>query len=199
MLRKLANHYWLLLIILLFSINLSSQNTVEPDTIIGNAELTVTDTVVAKKHSPHMATIYSLILPGLGQAYNKKYWKIPIVYAGFGVFYYFINLNDKEYKKFRSAYYHSVLDDGTPPVNEYEEQYTTDQLLQAKNDYRRNRDLSYILAGVWYVLNVIDATVDAHMFTWEVDENLSFRAEPAYFDGYLGKNYGGGIKLTLSF
>ncbi|MBN2173400.1 MAG: hypothetical protein JW731_04670 [Bacteroidales bacterium] len=185
--------------LIIFS-SLSAQTTgTGQDTIPVKAEKEQPDSVQYKNHSPHKATIYSLILPGLGQAYNKKYWKIPIVYAGFGVFYYFIDFNDKEYKKFREAYYHSVKEDGTPPVNDYEEQYTTDQLLQAKNDYRRNRDLSYILAGVWYALNVIDATVDAHLFTWEVDNNLSLRAEPAFFDGYLGKNTGGGVKLTLRF
>jgi hypothetical protein len=161
------------------------------------------DTTHKKVHSPHLATIYSMVLPGLGQAYNKKYWKIPLVYAGFGVFYYLIRYNDKEYQAFSDAYYHSLTneDNSEPPVNEYESLYDTQTLLNAKNDYRRNRDLNYILAALWYALNVVDATVDAHLFTWEVDDDLSLRVEPDLvkpdFSNY--RQMGGGVKLTLRF
>ena len=163
-----------------------------------------TDTAITlQKHSPTKATLYSMALPGLGQAYNKKYWKIPIVYAGFGVLYYFIRANDNEYQKFKGAYYHSVQnEDGTePPVNEYEANYDTEFLLSAKNYYRRNRDLSYILSGLWYLINIADAAVDAHLYTWEVDEDLSLRLEPDII-APVGLGYGsagGGVKLTLSF
>ena len=163
-----------------------------------------TDTAITlQKHSPTKATLYSMALPGLGQAYNKKYWKIPIVYAGFGVLYYFIRANDNEYQKFKEAYYHSVQnEDGTePPVNEYEANYDTEFLLSAKNYYRRNRDLSYILSGLWYLINIADAAVDAHLYTWEVDEDLSLRLEPDII-APVGLGYGsagGGVKLTLSF
>lgn len=159
------------------------------------------DTTMSEIHDPHKATIFSLIIPGAGQIYNKKYWKIPIIYAGFGVFMYFIKFNDNEYKKYREAYYHSITNDGTePPVNEYEEKYNSDQLLSAKNDYRRNRDLTYILTGLWYILNVVDATVDAHLFNWNVDENLSIRMEPAIFRSNIAyKPGGGGVKLSIRF
>ena len=174
---------------------------VEPGKVITeDAEIVSVDSVNFKKHSPHKATIYSLVLPGLGQAYNKKYWKIPIIYAGFGAFYYFISLNDKEYRKYREAYYHSITGDPTdPPVNDYEEKYDSDFLLSSKNYYRRNRDLTYILTGVWYLLNVVDAAVDAHLFTWEVDENLSLRIEPAVYQPLYGYRPNGGVKLTMRF
>ncbi|MCF8368017.1 MAG: hypothetical protein K9G76_03185 [Bacteroidales bacterium] len=162
-----------------------------------------TDTTLSLAHSPHKASLYSMVLPGLGQAYNKKYWKIPVVYAGFGVFYYLIKFNDKEYKAWRAAYYHNLNNiDGTePPINEYEEKYGDDpEFLKANKDfYRRNRDLNYILTGLWYMLNVVDATVDAHLYTWEVDENLSIRVEPQIYNGFTGFKPAGGLKLSLRF
>ena len=176
------------------------QNTETIDSLAIHAEIETVDTVNLKIHSPKKATLFSLVLPGLGQAYNKKYWKIPLVYAGFGVLYYFIKFNNKEYKEFRDAYYHSLTNvDSLPPINKYEEQYNTESLLSAKNYYRRNRDLCYILTGVWYLLNVVDAAVDAHLFTWEVDENLTLKLQPAIYEGLIGSRPNGGIKFTLQF
>lgn len=153
------------------------------------------------KHSPHKASLYSAVLPGLGQAYNKKYWKIPIIYAGFGVFVYFINFNNKEYNKFKDAYYYVVVGDETvPPPNDYVYQYDEASLLSGKNYYRRNRDLSYILTGVWYIINIVDATVDAHLFNWEVNDDLSMKLEPQFhLQDPLYKQSAGGFKLTISF
>jgi hypothetical protein len=174
-------------------INLQTENT---------SERVQMDTVTKKEHSPHRATIYSMILPGLGQAYNRKYWKIPIVYAGFGTLYYFIQFNNKEYQLFKDAYSNASQNtDGLkPPVNEYEVLYDVRFLKSARDYYRRNRDLSYILTGVWYIMNVIDASVDAHLFTWEVDENLTLRIEPDIINSAMvGFQPAGGIIFTLRF
>jgi hypothetical protein len=160
------------------------------------------DTSLYREHSARKATLYSMVLPGLGQAYNKKYWKIPIIYGGFTVFYFLIQYNDTEYQLFKEAYYHKLTneDGNEDPVNEYEAKYDEQTLLNAKNDYRRNRDLNYILSGVWYVLNIIDAAVDAHLFSWEVDSDLSLRVEPDFYTpNMLGQRTGGGVKLTLRF
>lgn len=160
------------------------------------------DTSFYGKHSARKATLYSMILPGLGQAYNKKYWKIPIIYGGFTFFAFLIQYNNTEYQLFKDAYYHKLVygENADDPVNEYEVKYDEQTLLNAKNDYRRNRDLNYILTGVWYALNVIDAAVDAHLFSWDVDEDLSLRVEPDIFQPtMLGQRPGGGVKLTLRF
>lgn len=171
--------------------------------IQGDTVITRNDTSAAGLHSAHKATLYSMILPGLGQAYNKKYWKIPIIYAGFGVFYYLIDYNNTEYQLWKDAYYHSVQDpDGLEdPVNEYEELYgdNPDFLRDRKDDARRYRDLNYILAGVWYLLNVLDATVDAHLFSWNVDENLSLRVEPHIYNQVGLQKPTGGLKFSLRF
>ena len=161
------------------------------------------DTAVINRHSPHKATIYSMILPGLGQAYNRKYWKIPIVYAGFGVFYYLIDYNNTEYVKWRDAYYFSLVneDPDADPINDYYELYgdNPDFLKARKNDARRYRDLNYILAGVWYALNVIDAAVDAHLFTWDVNDDISLRVEPHMHQRFGQFKPTGGFKLSMNF
>lgn len=180
-----------------------AQNTALADSLESTAKAVEVDTSSVREHSPHMATIYSMILPGLGQAYNKKYWKIPIIYAGFGVFYYLIDYNATEYQLWREAYYHTLQDpDGLEePVNEYERLYgdNPDFLRDRKDDARRYRDLNWILAGLWYVLNILDATVDAHLFSWEVDDNLSLRVEPQMYNQMGYQKPAGGLKLSLRF
>lgn len=150
-----------------------------------------------KTHSPRKATIYSAVLPGLGQAYNKKYWKIPIVYAGFGGLAYMITSNTREYKKFKEAYIWKVSGDTIPIDNEYIFKYeTADQLKRGKDYYLRNVELSWILTGVWYLLNIIDATVDAHLMDYDINEDLSLELEPLvnpysinYYHQYAGLTF----------
>ena len=181
----------------------NSQNRPAADSLISQAEAVSVDSVNYQMHSPHKATIYSMILPGLGQGYNKKYWKIPIIYAGFGVFAYFISFNNKEYKEWREAYIYALEnpDGDVPPINDYYEKYgyDTNILREQKEYYRRNRDLSYILAGLWYIINIVDAAVDAHLMTWNVDDDLSIRVEPEFYQPVYGFKPGGGIKLSLKF
>ncbi len=174
------------------------------DTIQAHFDVEVIDTVENKSHSPHKATLYSAVLPGLGQAYNKKYWKIPIIYAGFGVFYYLVDYNNDEYQLWRNAYYHALTnEDGSePPVNDYEAMFgdNTNFLRDRKNSARRYRDLNYILMGIWYMINVVDAAVDAHLFNWNVDDDLSLKIEPHIHNQYVsGFKPSGGLKLSLRF
>ena len=133
--------------------------------------------LLKEKHSPHKATIYSLMLPGLGQAYNKKYWKIPIIYAGIGVMIYFISNNSREYKRFSDTYDYVEGDLEKTPYEDYLG-YSSWQLKSARDIYRRNLDYSYIITGLWYLLNVVDASVDAHLFEFEVSDDLSLKIEP---------------------
>jgi hypothetical protein len=152
-----------------------------------------------QKHSPHKATIYSAILPGLGQAYNKKYWKIPIIYGGLGALAYMTRENTLEYRKFLEAYRYVVSDETTPPENDYIDRYTEQQLLSGKNLYLRNVEVGYILGGVLYILNIIDATVDAHLFYYDISEDLSMKLEPAMLSNPLAAKPVSGLSLTLRF
>lgn len=149
-------------------------------------------------HSPRKATILSAVLPGAGQIYNKKYWKAPIVWTGFAVFGYFINQNNKEYKRFRQAYNYSVDGDSTT-ISEFP---NADPALIAneRDIYRKWRDLSIILTVGWYALNIVDAHVDAHLFEFDVSDVARVRWEPT-FNVALNrpKPFMGGVKLTLGF
>ncbi|TYB77063.1 DUF5683 domain-containing protein [Bizionia myxarmorum] len=119
---------------------------------------------------PARAAFYSAVLPGLGQAYNKKYWKIPIVYAGMGIGIYFYLDNNKEYKRYRSAY-KSRLAGFTN--DEFYGTINDDGLREAQKTLSRNREISLLVTIAIYALNIIDANVDAHLIQYNVDDNLS--------------------------
>lgn len=153
-----------------------------------------------KPHSAHKASIYSLVLPGLGQAYNKKYWKIPVIYAGFGALAYNFSINRKEMIKFTEAYRYRINGDTYPTDNEYVARYTNpNDLLKGRDFYRRRVELSIIFSAAWYLLNVVDAAVDAHFYDYDVSENLSLSVEPAYISTPFDPVGTGGIRLTMNF
>ncbi|MCD4772573.1 MAG: hypothetical protein K8R41_04205 [Bacteroidales bacterium] len=158
------------------------------------------DTLLLKKHSPKKATLYSAVLPGMGQAYNKKYWKIPVIYAGFGVLSYFIISNRSEYLKFREAYDYVIAGDSTIQINnDYADKYSSDQLLSARDFYRRNMEFSIILSGFWYILNIVDASVDAHLFDYDISDNLSLHIEPLVKSNIYRPEPITGITIRLKF
>lgn len=129
-------------------------------------------------HSPTKATILSAVLPGAGQIYNHKYWKAPIAWAGLGVSYWFIQENSKEYRRYKDAYL-AVVDGDPSTVDEFEGSLSSSQLLDATDTYRRWRDISYIAFGMVYILNVVDATVDAHFVRFDVGRDLSLNLGPS--------------------
>lgn len=157
------------------------------------------DTTKVREHSPKKATYYSMILPGLGQAYNRKYWKIPVVYAGFGTIGYFIVSNTKNYKDFRDAYSFKLSGSSGPPPNELVNRYSSDQLLVGREYYRRNLEISYISAGLWYILTMVDATVDAHFFNYDISEDLSMHVSPWALPSPERRRGVSGITLTMRF
>jgi len=142
--------------------------------------------------SPSRAAFYSAVLPGLGQAYNKKYWKIPIVYAAIGTGVYFYIDNNNDYKKVRNAYKRRLsgfTDD------EFQNKLTDDGLREAQKTLRRNKELSLLITVGLYALNIIDANVDAHLLQYNVDDNLSFK--PHYKIDEFDNS--GSLGLTLNF
>jgi hypothetical protein len=122
---------------------------------------------------PTKAAFYSAIIPGLGQAYNKKYWKIPIVYGAIGTSLYFYINNNKKYHSYRDAYKRRLLG-----FNDDQYQYLDDsRLIAAQRFYQRNRDLSLLVTVGFYILNIVDANVDAHLIQFNVSDKLSFQPD----------------------
>lgn len=185
-----------LLILLLAPICVTAQ-----DTLVVTKDGVLSDTSTVTYHSPHKATIYSLVLPGLGQAYNKKYWKIPIIYAGFGFFGYSININRDEMNKFTDAYRYVINNETYPTDNQYIERYPNpSDLLRGRDFYRRKVELNIIYSAVLYLLNVVDAAVDAHFFDYDVSDNLALRLEPTIIPSQSPMlPHSNGIRLSINF
>ncbi len=141
--------------------------------------------------SPARAAFYSAVLPGLGQAYNKKYWKIPIVYAALGTGIYFYIDNTNEYNRYRDAYKRRLAGFDDDEFSGFSE----DALIRAQNSLRRNREISMLVTVGIYALNIIDANVDAHLLQYNVDDNLALKPHFKINEMDATTNLG----LTLNF
>ena len=145
------------------------------------------DTSAKKIHSPRVAAIRSAIFPGLGQIYNKKYWKLPIVYAGIGITGYVFFDNIKTYKEYRFAYKARI--DAQPPTkdstgyDQLKDIYKTlspNTIRAARDEFRRYVDYSVLVFLLLWGLNVVDASVDAHLKSFDVSPDLSLHIKPGY-------------------
>jgi hypothetical protein len=141
--------------------------------------------------TPAKAAFYSAILPGLGQAYNKKYWKIPLVYGAMGTSLYLYVDNKKKYNEYRDAYKSRLAGNPDPAYA-----YLSDKsLISAQEFYQRNASLSGLFVIGFYVLNIIDANVDAALIQFNVNQSLSFQPEITPDPVTLKSNLG----LTLNY
>lgn len=133
------------------------------------------------------ATTLAMICPGAGQLYNKSYWKVPIVLGGFGTLIYVIDWNNRGYQRFKTAYSLTYgYENGTydEPVDEFGGQYSATYLKSIRQTYRRARDLSIIMLAGLYILQVVDAHVDAHFKDYDISDNLSVSIEPTVSNVY---------------
>ncbi|MFT4679242.1 MAG: hypothetical protein ACI9RU_000152 [Litorivivens sp.] len=159
------------------------------------SDSTLVDTLSneTKFHSPRKAGVYSALVPGLGQAYNKKYWKIPVVYAALGVTTYYMVNNNQEFKFYKKNLI-AELDEDPTTINETT--FNSAQLDQLQNTYRRWRDLSVIILGLGYVLNIVDANVDGHLYHFDVNDDLSLKIDPYL---YRRQELFSGLTLSMNF
>lgn len=147
---------------------------------------------------PMKATMMAVVLPGLGQIYNRKYWKIPLVYAGFGGLFFSAGFNSTKYNQYMEAFQDftdgvpktksyldiipsSVDSDTRDPVLNYspaEEAHWKERLIQGIDYYKRYRDLSYIGIAGWYLISILDANVDASLFNFDISNNLDIAVYP---------------------
>lgn len=126
---------------------------------------------------PKKATLWGL-MPGAGQAYNRKYWKMPIVYAGFGTITYLIIRYTHQYHEWNNAYLYVATNGEQGKHNHYADVYNQTQLQSMKEFYQSNREWCYVAGVVLYVLQIIDASVDAHLYNFNVSDDLSIRLSP---------------------
>ncbi|MDG1719110.1 MAG: DUF5683 domain-containing protein [Flavobacteriales bacterium] len=134
--------------------------------------LSISSQKIQKDKSPKKAAIYSAVIPGSGQIYTKKYWKVPIIYGGLVTSAYFINDNNNQYKEYREA---ALLSYET---GEDQLGYTYSELITLKDHYKRNREISYFSFVGVYILNIIDASVNAHLFHFDVSDDISLNIRP---------------------
>lgn len=144
---------------------------------------------------PAKAAFYSAVLPGLGQVYNKRYWKVPLVYGAVGVSIYAYDKNQKNYIRYRDAYKRRMAG-----FNDDEFQGlipSTDRLLDGQDFYKRNRDRSMLFILGFYFLNILDANIDAHLKQYNVNSDLSFKP---YFDvAPIDASPVAGMRVALTF
>ena len=157
--------------------------------------------------NPTKATWLALVIPGGGQIYNRKYWKLPIFYGGFAGCAYALTWNSKMYKDYSTAYkdamngnmQSSSITDLLPPGYKISETQLKELLLKRKDTYRRYRDLSiFAFIGV-YLLSVIDAYVDAELSNFDITPDLSMKVEPAVIDNRINNSSNRSVGLQCSF
>ncbi|MDR0941779.1 MAG: DUF5683 domain-containing protein [Bacteroidales bacterium] len=167
-----------------------------------NTAFAQTTAVLVKKKSPTRATIFSTVLPGLGQAYNHNYWKIPIIYAGFGGIGYGLYFYQNYYTEFRSIYnkYRNdhALTDAIPETIRGRDDYTLSDVREERNFARRWRDICIIGGSAWYLLNILDAYVYANLFDFDVSDDLSLHLAPTVMPTAYTR-LTPGLSLSFSF
>jgi hypothetical protein len=175
------------------------------------------------KFYPMKATMLSAALPGFGQIYNRKYWKIPLVYAGFGALGYSVVFNITNYNKFIKGYQDFV--DNIPQTDSYRKlirgmdqssydpvllprsstytdsnaEWVRDGLLRQVDYYKKYRDLSYIGIAAWYLISILDANVDASLADYDIDENINLTLAPVQIPGSFFTGVGLNLSLKINF
>ena len=199
-------HQCLLICILcmLLSKQAVSQTEVQQDTLsfkMGASESVLKEGNKRALNRPTKAALLAMAVPGLGQVYNKKYWKVPLVYGGFTFFAWLIEYNHVEWQQYRDALFLLTDgDDNTNPSDIFDDpriiNSTQDRLRRGLDRYRRERDFAIILAFAWYSITVADAIVDAHLDKFNISDDLSAKLRPSVID--TGFNLpAAGIKLVF--
>ena len=185
---------------------------------ISNDSLQVVTPVPKEVRSPKKASIYAALFPGLGQIYNRKYWKLPIVYGGYAGLIYVLGWNNSQYKDFFQGYriiaQYSNAASMKPEERKFLDNliknpsisldnpttftYIATQLKSGKDYFRRNRDLTIIGIAALHVLSIIDASVDANLFDFDISDDLSMRIEPMPVN-FGDQNMVLGFNLSINF
>jgi len=161
------------------------------DTIL---KVTTTDTIKKKKvfePNAKKAGMYSSILPGLGQVYNRQYWKVPVVYAILGVAGYFIAYNYTNYRDYRQAYIYAI--DGDPATVGKYPLYDAPDLQRLQESYKKDLDVIVLLTSVGYAMQIMDAVASAHLKNFDISRDISMQMRPVLQQNYVG------VGLVMNF
>lgn len=191
-----------ILLLVLISPALRAQDSVtvmRDDSLIMESKDTVLLKSYASRYDPRRALLLAAVLPGLGQIYNKKYWKLPLVYGGFISIGYGLNFYQSGYRKYKNQLFDNL---NTDPSDESllntQSKFTTSQLRTIVNRYRRERDFMIILMAGMYLLQIVDAHVDAHLKEFDLNPNLQVSIEPTIEqNAMLGRQTG--VSLIFRF
>ena len=153
----------------------------------------------AERYNPRKALLYSAVLPGFGQVYNKKYWKLPLVFGGFYWIWSYVDKNDNYYKIYKEHLYYNLEHNlsAATAINPTTKQ-TTANLRRIVDRARRERDFYIILMGGMYLLQVIDAHVDAHLKEFDLNPNLHAKIRPTFSQDMMAGRLAG-VSLRLRF
>ncbi len=178
-----------LLILLVLSLHLGAQSiSIPPDTLAQ----TKTPKKVFSPH-PQRAALYALI-PGGGQVYNRRYWKLPIVYGALGGLYYYASFNQSEYRRFKTAYQKELLGE----EHEFSSlNLPASVLLNIRNEYRKTMEEGYIFMSLAYLLSIAEAYVDAHLRNFDINEDLSGHFRPTWIVSQQAIAPGIGFSIQL--
>ncbi|MCH8554333.1 MAG: DUF5683 domain-containing protein [Schleiferiaceae bacterium] len=168
----------------------SSQVALSDSLVLNKEKAIVTE---QSKHNIRRATLLSVAVPGTGQIYNRKWWKAPIVYAGLGTTIFLAISNQQDYRRYSNAF--DIRQAGGE--DEFDGRLNNQQLVSNMRFHQGNRDLSILFAFVVYGVNIIDANVDAHLFDFDVSDDLSIRITPTYRNTPWGAH--SGLALTFNF
>lgn len=152
---------------------------------------TVTTKPLPWQPNPKKSALYSAILPGSGQLYNRQYWKIPIIYAGVAASGYFFFDNRSQYRKYRKAYVSRLTDPNYQ--DEFTGLYSRDNLKTLQDAYKRYLDMTVLLTALGYTIQVLDAVTFAHLKNFDVSKDISFRFQP------VADPTGVGVGLVMHF
>lgn len=176
-------------ITIVFNASAQEPVKVERDTIFIENQDTVLLKSYAKRYNPRKALLLAAIVPGLGQVYNKKYWKLPLVYGGFYLIGRQINFYNDIYTTYKFQLFTNL--ETSAPKSKVYPYYTTEQLRRIVDRSRRERDFMVILMGGMYLLQIIDAHVDAHLKEFDLNPNLRVSLEPTITqDALIGRQTG---------
>ena len=145
--------------------------------------------------APSKAAFYSAVLPGLCQVFNKKYWKIPIVYAAIGTSIFSYDFNQKKYWDYRNAYKSRKAGYNNDPYQNLI--IDDDRLLDGADFHKKNRDLSMVFIVGFYILNILDANIDSHLKQYNVNESLTLKPYLNHGNELSYKSIG--LSLNLNF